>query len=168
MSGLTIVTAGTRGLGSAVSERCAAQGERGVAGYVSNEPECFTAAMSVPTICSDVANSDTYQPAVKTIVAKQSASEALISGAGIIRDGSFANMAAEGWNAVSVNLNGAFDTDIVLSVPHDIHKRIVDFIPTRRLAKSGVLADAIALLVHRSIGYVTGTSLSVIEDQYIR
>jgi acetoacetyl-CoA reductase len=113
MTGLAIVTGGTRGIGRAISEALKEAGYIVVATYAANEEKAllFTAETGIKACKWDVAD---YKECEKNISKIEDEYKmpvsVLINNAGITRDGMLHKLSVEDWNEViTTNLSSCFN-----------------------------------------------------------
>ncbi len=113
---IVLVTGGSRGIGRAVALSLARAGAVVWINYVSRGDaaeqvvgEIEAAGGTARAILFDVADSDSVQNAVETIVGEDGTIDILVNNAGITRDGLMARMKEDDWDAVlATNLKGVF------------------------------------------------------------
>ncbi len=113
---IALVTGGSRGIGRAVALSLARAGAVVWLNYVSRGDaaeqvvgEIEAAGGTARAILFDVADSDSVQSAVETIVGEDGTIDILVNNAGITRDGLMARMKEDDWDAVlATNLKGVF------------------------------------------------------------
>jgi acetoacetyl-CoA reductase len=113
MSRIALVTGGTRGIGAAISIALKEAGRTVIASYAGNTEAAaaFTAATGIESIKFDAGNYDESVAAIKDIEARYGAPvEILVNNAGITRDGVFAKMSRDMWDAVlDTNLGSCYN-----------------------------------------------------------
>jgi acetoacetyl-CoA reductase len=112
MSGVALVTGGTRGIGRSISEALKADGYKVVAVYYGNDEaaEKFRKETGCEAVKFDVANFDQCQAAVEKIEAEMGGISVLVNNAGITRDGVLHKMAKDNWHEViETNLTSCFN-----------------------------------------------------------
>ena len=62
---------------------------------------------------------------------------------------------------------GYVGTDMVMAVPEEVREKIVAQIPIGRLGKPDEIAYAVAFLIRRRSGWITGANLSINGGQYM-
>jgi len=99
-----LVTGGNRGIGKAIAEAFAADGDQVAVTYRSGEPpEGFLG------VRCDVTEPESVERAYAEVEAAQGPVEVLVANAGITRDGLMLRMSEEDWSAVlDTNLTGSF------------------------------------------------------------
>ncbi len=104
MSRSVLVTGGNRGIGRAIAEAFAKNGDQVAITYRSGEPpEGYLA------VRCDVTDPDSVESAFAEVEAAHGPVEVLVANAGITRDGLMLRMSEEDWSAVlETNLTGAF------------------------------------------------------------
>ena len=104
MSRSVLVTGGNRGIGKAIAEAFAADGDQVAVTYRSGEPpEGFLG------VRCDVTEPESVERAYAEVEAAQGPVEVLVANAGITRDGLMLRMSEEDWSAVlDTNLTGSF------------------------------------------------------------
>jgi 3-oxoacyl-[acyl-carrier protein] reductase len=110
-----IVTGGARGIGAAIAERLAADGNKvavidvRAADTTATVDRIVAAGGDAIGVGADVADSDAVETAVQRIVADLGKPTILINNAGILRDNLLFKMTEDDWDAViGVHLRGAF------------------------------------------------------------
>ncbi len=107
MSRLVVVTGASRGIGAAIAERFAAQGDQVVALSRSGEAP----ASCAKSLRVDVTNSAEVTDAFKAATSEFGPVAVAVANAGVTRDGLALRMSDEQWREVlSTNLDGAFYT----------------------------------------------------------
>ena len=113
---VVLVTGGSRGIGRAISLKCAENGAYVFVNYASNA----TAANEVVEACQklgakaeslgfDVANSEAVTAAIDSIKEKAGKIDILVNNAGISKDGLFIRMKDDdGFKTINTNLSGSF------------------------------------------------------------
>lgn len=112
MSGVAVVTGGTRGIGEAIAVALRDAGHQVAANYAGNDDAArsFTARTGIGTYKFDVADFDACQAGVARIEDDLGPVEVLVNNAGITRDGTIHKMDFEQWNAViQTNLSSCFN-----------------------------------------------------------
>lgn len=112
MSGVAIVTGGTRGIGAAISEALFKAGNKVAATYHGNDQAAaeFTERTGVPHYKFDVGDYAACQSGVAQIVKDLGPIDILVNNAGITRDAFLHKMTPEQWNEVMhTNLNSVFN-----------------------------------------------------------
>ena len=112
MARIALVTAGTRGIGAAISQTQQAAGPQVVASYAGNEAaaEAFHAETGIAVIRFDAGDFGACQTAIEKIHAEHGPVEILVNNAGITRDGVMAKMTRDMWHAViDTNLGSCFN-----------------------------------------------------------
>lgn len=103
MSGLAIVTGGTRGIGEAISRRLAADGLRVAAVYAGNTAaaEAFREETGIPVFRWDVADHAACEAGVRAVTEALGAPvDVLVNNAGITRDAMLHKMSPTQWHDV--------------------------------------------------------------------
>ena len=104
MARSVLVTGGNRGIGLAVAQAFAAQGDNVAITYRSGEPPAGFLAVKC-----DVTDASSVDAAIAEIAEKQGAVEVLVANAGITRDTLLMRMKPEQWQEViDTNLTGVF------------------------------------------------------------
>jgi 3-oxoacyl-[acyl-carrier protein] reductase len=111
-----VVTGGTRGIGLAVAQRLAADGDDLVLTYRDDEAAASSAREAlaasgrrVETVAADVATADGAGASIEAAMQRLGRIDALVNNAGITRDGLLMRMSEDDWDAVlTTNLKGAF------------------------------------------------------------
>ncbi|MBB4657799.1 acetoacetyl-CoA reductase [Parvularcula dongshanensis] len=112
MSGVAIVTGGTRGIGKAISARLKGDGYTVAAIYGGNDEAAKACAdeLGIAVYRCDVSDPEGCAETVSRIEAEHGPVAVLVNNAGITRDGMFHKMSADQWRAVlSTNLDSAFN-----------------------------------------------------------
>lgn len=112
MSGVAVVTGGTRGIGLEISKALKNDGYKIVAVYFGNEEAAqkFRDETGCGAVKFDVANYEQCEAGIKKIEGEFGAIDILVNNAGITRDGVLHKMAAENWHAViETNLTSCFN-----------------------------------------------------------
>ncbi len=112
MSGVAIVTGGTRGIGRAISEALIADGMKVAAIYRGNEEtaQSFRDETGHETFKFDITDLDACMSGVSEIEEKLGPVSVLVNNAGITRDGVLHKMSAENWHKViEANLGSCFN-----------------------------------------------------------
>lgn len=112
MSGVAIVTGGTRGIGLEISKALKNDGFKVVAVYYGNEEAAqkFRNETGCEAVKFDVANFEQCEAAIKKIEVEIGEIAVLVNNAGITRDGVLHKMAAESWHSViETNLTSCFN-----------------------------------------------------------
>jgi len=112
MGRVALVTGGTRGIGSAISERLKQAGYTVAANYGGNVEAAnkFTEETGIASYKCDVSSFEDCQEMLKKIEADLGPVEILINNAGITRDGTLHRMSEENWDAViATNLSSCFN-----------------------------------------------------------
>ncbi|HAF43294.1 MAG TPA: beta-ketoacyl-ACP reductase [Sphingobium sp.] len=111
MSGLALVTGGTRGIGAAISKSLKAEGYAVAAIYHGNDQaaERFMQETGISVFKWDVADEAECLEGVRRVEAELGTVNLLVNNAGITRDGMFHRMSWEQWRAVlGTNLDSMF------------------------------------------------------------
>lgn len=111
MSGVAIVTGGTRGIGAAVSQAFYQKGYQVAAIYYGNveKAQDFHKKTGIPIFKWDVSDFEACQKGVATIQDQLGPVSVLINNAGITRDAAFHKMTLEAWQEViQTNLSSVF------------------------------------------------------------
>jgi len=111
MSGLALVTGGTRGIGAAISKGLKADGYTVAVVYHGNDQaaEQFTQETEIPVFKWDVADEAECLEGVRRVEAELGSVGVLVDNAGITRDGMFHRMTWQQWRDVlSTNLDSMF------------------------------------------------------------
>ncbi len=127
---VAFVTGGSRGIGSAVVRRLAAEGHRVAFCYAhdcdgasATAAEVAAAGGTAWPVQADVADADAVGAAFDAVEGTLGPVEILVNNAGITRDGLVARLSDDHWNEVlDVNLTGAFNT-IRRAVPRMMRAR---------------------------------------------
>ncbi len=114
---IALVTGGSRGIGRACVEALAREGARVTFVYQNNTEaaeslvaELKTAGHEIAAIQADVADTARADEIVEELTDKWEQIDILVNSAGVIRDGLFATMSRDNWNAViNTNLTGAYN-----------------------------------------------------------
>lgn len=112
MSGVAVVTGGTRGIGMEISKALKNDGFKVVAVYFGNEDAAqkFRDETGCSAIKFDVSNFNQCESGIKEIEEKFGSVEILVNNAGITRDGVLHKMSSENWHAViETNLTSCFN-----------------------------------------------------------
>lgn len=112
MSGVAIVTGGTRGIGYEISKTLKSDGYKVVAVYFGNEEAAqkFRNETGCDAVKFDVSNFEQCEASIKDIEQKFGSIEVLVNNAGITKDGVLHKMAPESWHAViETNLTSCFN-----------------------------------------------------------
>ncbi len=112
MARVSLVTGGTRGIGSAISIALQRAGRQVIASYAGNTAaaEAFTRETGIETIRFDAGDFEQCATAVQAIAAKHGPIEILVNNAGITRDTTISKMTREMWDAVvDTNLGSCFN-----------------------------------------------------------
>lgn len=112
MSGVAVVTGGTRGIGLAISEALIADGFKVAAIYAGNEEaaKAFKKNTGQEAYKADVTKLDECEAAVAKIQKKLGDVTVLVNNAGITRDGMLHKMADEDWHSViETNLTSCYN-----------------------------------------------------------
>lgn len=112
MSGVAIVTGGTRGIGLEISKALIADGYKVAALYHGNEEGAkhFTDTTGGLAIKADVGNLEACMDAVAEIERTLGGVGVLVNNAGITKDGMLHKMSAENWHSVlDTNLTSCFN-----------------------------------------------------------
>ena len=112
MSGVAIVTGGTRGIGLAISRSLMGDGHKVAALYHGNEEAAqkFRDEYGGMAVKVDVADFEACKRAVAEIAQKLGAVSILVNNAGITKDGVLHKMPPESWHAViETNLTSCFN-----------------------------------------------------------
>lgn len=109
---VVVVTGGTRGIGRAIVERFAAEGDR-VFFTGRSDSSVMAAALGLPESCvgavCDVAEEEAVKKYFASVVELAGTVDVLINNAGIARDGLLMRMKGDQWDEVmATNLRGAF------------------------------------------------------------
>lgn len=111
MTGVAIVTGGTRGIGLEISKALIADGHKVAAIYHGNDAaaKAFKEETSGEAFKADVANFESCQNVVAKITKKLGAVTILVNNAGITRDGMLHKMPEDDWHAViETNLTSCY------------------------------------------------------------
>lgn len=115
---VAFVTGGTGGIGRAICQELANQGNQVVAGYFPPEKEAAEAwqaemkeaGTEIGVAPIDVSNYEETEKAMQAVEAEFGGVDILVNCAGITRDGTLKKMASEQWSAViNTNLDSAFN-----------------------------------------------------------
>lgn len=112
MTGVAVVTGGTRGIGAAISKALLAQGHRVAAIYQSNDKAAheFKEETGVETFRANVAEYQSCANAIGRIEEKLGPVTILVNNAGITRDGFLHKMTEDAWREVlTTNLDSCFN-----------------------------------------------------------
>ena len=112
MSGVAIVTGGTRGIGEAIATALKDAGHKVAANYGGNDEaaKAFSERTGIPTYKFDVSDFDACQKGVRQIEHDLGLITILVNNAGITRDGTLHKMDYEKWNQViQTNLSSCFN-----------------------------------------------------------
>lgn len=112
MSGVAVVTGGTRGIGLSISRALMEDGYKVAAIYAGKEDSAqkFRDETGQTALKVDVTNLQECQAAVEKIEKKLGGVSVLVNNAGITRDGMLHKMSAENWSAViETNLTSCFN-----------------------------------------------------------
>lgn len=112
MSGVAVVTGGTRGIGLSISKALIEDGYRVAAIYAGKEDSAqkFREETGQTALKVDVTKLDECQAAIEKIEKKLGGISVLVNNAGITKDGMLHKMNAEGWQAViDTNLTSCFN-----------------------------------------------------------
>lgn len=112
MSGVAIVTGGTRGIGYEISKALIADGYKVAAIYHGNEEaaEKFRNETGQAAYKFDVADYDACEKGIATIEAELGSVTVLVNNAGITKDATLHKMPVESWHAViETNLTSCFN-----------------------------------------------------------
>lgn len=111
MSGIALVTGGTRGIGGAISVALRDEGHKVAAVYHGNDEAAgrFAQETGIAVYKWDVADEAACRDGVARVTADHGPVSILVNNAGITRDGMFHKMSWEQWRAVlSTNLDSMF------------------------------------------------------------
>lgn len=111
MSGVAVVTGGTRGIGAAVSQAFYQEGYQVAAIYHGNveKAQDFEKKTGISVFRWDVSDFEACQTGVAEIQNKLGPVDVLINNAGITRDASFHKMTLEAWqDVIQTNLSSVF------------------------------------------------------------
>jgi acetoacetyl-CoA reductase len=112
MTGVALVTGGTRGIGRAISERLVKDGFRVAANYAGNDEAAAACAAELGVSCFkwDVGDYDACAKGVEAVVSALGPVDVLVNNAGITRDSVLHRMTREQWDEViRVDLTSAFN-----------------------------------------------------------
>lgn len=112
MSGVAIVTGGTRGIGLSISQALIEDGYQVAAIYAGKEDSAqkFRDETGQTALKVDVTNLEECQAAIEKIEKKLGGVSVLVNNAGITKDGMLHKMSAESWSAViDTNLTSCFN-----------------------------------------------------------
>src|ERR1700750_1674515 len=112
MARVALVTGGTRGIGSAVSQALQVSGYSVAATYAGNTgaAEAFAARTGIRIYRWDVGDFAACASGVREVEASIGPVDILVNNAGIVRDATLHKMARPQWDAViSTNLDGLFN-----------------------------------------------------------
>lgn len=112
MSGVAVVTGGTRGIGLEISKALKNDGFKVVAVYFGNEEAAqkFRDETGCAAVKFDVSNFEQCDAAVKNIESEFGEIQVLVNNAGITKDGVLHKMSSENWHAViETNLTSCFN-----------------------------------------------------------
>ncbi|MCF8495762.1 MAG: acetoacetyl-CoA reductase [Alphaproteobacteria bacterium] len=111
MTGVAIVTGGTRGIGKEISKALAKDGFKVCAFYAGNEDaaQAFRDETGLMTVQVDVTDDEHCQKAIAQVEKQLGPVTALVNNAGITRDGTLHKMSLENWREViDTNLTSCF------------------------------------------------------------
>jgi acetoacetyl-CoA reductase len=112
MARVALVTGGTRGIGSAISQALKKAGYKVAASYAGNDEAAqkFKSETGIPVFKWDVSSFEACADGVKKVEAELGPIEVLVNNAGITRDAPFHKMKPEQWTAViGTNLGSLFN-----------------------------------------------------------
>ena len=112
MTGVALVTGGTRGIGRAISARLVKDGFRVAANYAGNDEAAAACAAELGVSCFkwDVGDYDACAKGVEAVVSALGPVDVLVNNAGITRDSVLHRMTREQWDEViRVDLTSAFN-----------------------------------------------------------
>ncbi|MCB1783339.1 MAG: acetoacetyl-CoA reductase [Alphaproteobacteria bacterium] len=112
MSGVAVVTGGTRGIGAAISKALMAEGYKVAAIYHGNDEAAssFQGATGAMTFKCDVADHESCMSTIAAIEKDAGEINVLVNNAGITRDGVLHKMSPENWHTViETNLTSCFN-----------------------------------------------------------
>lgn len=112
MSGIALVTGGTRGIGADISRELKAAGYKVIANYHANDEAAqrFSQENGIVVAKWDVSDYQQCVKAINDITNDHGAPEIVINNAGITRDGMMHKMSVDNWHEViSTNLNSCFN-----------------------------------------------------------
>ncbi len=131
MSGIAVVTGGTRGIGLAITKSLTEAGYKVAAIYHGNEEAAQKCASETgaSVFKADVADFDACQKVIADIEQKLGPVAVLVNNAGITKDSMMHKMAADGWHAViETNLTSCFNMSraVITGMRERSHGRIVN------------------------------------------
>lgn len=106
-----LITGGTRGIGAAISKLFHAKGYHVLATYAHNTEKAnsFSSETGIATLKWDIADTQTYASAQKTVLDTVGPIDILINNAGITRDALLSKMTPDMWHSViATNLTPLF------------------------------------------------------------